>query len=438
MYLVVENVRGFSDRHKIPIKPLTVLVGENSAGKSTLLAILAAALHPEFPFGDNLFNRPPFELGSFDTIATYKGGKYGRADHFTIGVAQEGNPQIEVCATFVSYLGAPRLKTYRVADPTSILTAEFSLSESLVSITFTQVIPGSKPLKLDVSFDAPQFAKALGPDYFVHMLARRLADQSRSNSNDLGSPQQQQVLNSMIALTQEARSLVRRVVPLAPLRTKPHRTYDEIIDEFNPGGDHVPLILARAMAEAGQAKGRAEKIADGLQRFGLASGLFSAINIKRMGKRPSDPFQVMVKGPGPAVNLVDVGYGVSQALPIIVDAILASTRDTLLVQQPEVHLHPRAQAALGSFFAQEVAKNKKSFVIETHSDYLLDRIRMAIGNEEISRDKVQIVFLERKNLTFNAYPINLDSRGSVVDPPDRYRAFFLEEEMSLLSRGGKN
>ena len=70
---------------------LTVLIGENSAGKSTLLALLAAVFHREFPLNENLFNRAPFELGSFDTIATYKGGKYGRAEKFTIGRGGPGN-----------------------------------------------------------------------------------------------------------------------------------------------------------------------------------------------------------------------------------------------------------------------------------------------------------------------------------------------------------
>src|SRR5881396_1662040 len=75
-------------------------------------------------------------------------------------------------------------------------------------------------------------------------------------------------------------------------------------------------------------------------------------------------------------NLVDVGYGVSQALPILVDTLQRPAADEVfLLQQPEVHLHPRAQAELGSFFVSQAGK-KRRFVIETHSDYLVDRVRM--------------------------------------------------------------
>ena len=270
-------------------------------------------------------------------------------------------------------------------------------------------------------------------DLLLSSLASQIYDKNR-NLKGRPSKDDETLIHKMFSLVQNLRRLQKRVIPLAPLRTKPHRTYDELIDEFSPGGDHIPLILARVLTAI---DGDGDKIIEGLERFGRASGLFSSIRIKRMGKRPSDPFQVMVQGAGPDVNLVDVGYGVSQALPIVVDAILASSRDTILVQQPEVHLHPRAQAALGSFFAQEVEKNKKSFVIETHSDYLLDRIRIEIGDSRISRDKVQVLFLEKTKMTFKVHPINLDSRGSVIAPPKSYRSFFLTEEMTLLNRGAE-
>jgi predicted ATPase len=88
--------------------------------------------------------------------------------------------------------------------------------------------------------------------------------------------------------------------------------------------------------------------------------------------------QLQVKIAGSGINLVDVGYGVSQVLPIIVDAIREPPRSTFLLQQPEVHLHPRAQAELGSFLGALAKQQQKRFIIETHSDYMIDRIRMDI------------------------------------------------------------
>ena len=82
MELILENVRSFCDRHSIPLRPLTLLVGENSTGKTSFLAMLAQVQGPGFPSTRPAFNIPPFDLGTFDSIATYKRGKYGRADSF--------------------------------------------------------------------------------------------------------------------------------------------------------------------------------------------------------------------------------------------------------------------------------------------------------------------------------------------------------------------
>ena len=90
-------------------------------------------------------------------------------------------------------------------------------------------------------------------------------------------------------------------------------------------------------------------------------------------------------------NLVDVGYGVSQALPILVDTLQRPAADEVfLLQQPEVHLHPRAQAELGSFFVSQAGK-KRRFVIETHSDYLVDRVRMEIRRGNIRAQDVSLL-----------------------------------------------
>ena len=84
MKISLTNVRGFEGAHEFTIRPITILIGENSSGKTTLLAAISAALNSDFPTTENLFNRAPFELGSFDTIATYRGGKYG-ARHIVFG-----------------------------------------------------------------------------------------------------------------------------------------------------------------------------------------------------------------------------------------------------------------------------------------------------------------------------------------------------------------
>jgi hypothetical protein len=138
-----------------------------------------------------------------------------------------------------------------------------------------------------------------------------------------------------------------RPYAFAPIRTSPKRTYEPFIDSPSPEGAHVPMVLASIASK--QAR-RWSSIRTAMDNFGRESGLFSDVEIRRLGSNKSDPFQILVRPTKQAFNLTDVGYGVSQVLPIIVDSLNNSKESIFLLQQPEVHLHPRAQAELGSFF----------------------------------------------------------------------------------------
>ena len=174
------------------------------------------------------------------------------------------------------------------------------------------------------------------------------------------------------------------------------------------------------------------KLRSGLKEFGSESGLFAEIEVVQKGKKESDPFQVGIRSGGPPFNLVDVGYGVSQALPILVDTLLrSSAHQDFLLQQPEVHLHPRAQAELGSFFARQADKRRR-FIVETHSDYLVDRIRMEVRRGTLLAEDVSILYFDRKQTGAIIHSLELDRHGSIKNPPPGFRQFFLDEERDLL------
>lgn len=418
MKLLLENVRGFADKHELNIKPLTILVGENSSGKTTLLSALFVALQSDFPTAD-AFNRSPFELGSFDTIATYRGGKYGRAPNFSIGWESDEQDAHSVKAKFESHLGIPRIAEIEVTKRGSSLfgnmkTQEWAIRENS-GLPATFKIPASET-----------FTPSLND------LVRQVFEQQNARGSKGEKPHRPFNIETLFELTTVGNRLRPRVTALAPLRTRPHRTYDELIEEFKPEGDHIPLVLARALSSDGKVD---RDLASALEAFGKASGLFSSIKVRRMGRQPSDPFQLRVKSAGPDANLVDVGYGISQALPVLVDSILAPKGRIVLVQQPEVHLHPKAQAALGTFFGQFAKGSGKRFVIETHSDYLVDRVRMEVANGMIAASDVNICFLDRKGLDVAIHQLELDGLGNIVNAPAAYRSFFLEEEMRVMFRG---
>jgi predicted ATPase len=109
----------------------------------------------------------------------------------------------------------------------------------------------------------------------------------------------------------------------------------------------------------------------------------------------------------------------------------AAGHELFLLQQPEVHLHPRAQAELGSFFASQARKDRK-FVIETHSDHLVDRVRMEVRRKKLKPEDVSLLYFERGKHGATIHNLELDRNGGIVNPPEGYRQFFLNEERDLL------
>jgi predicted ATPase len=193
-------------------------------------------------------------------------------------------------------------------------------------------------------------------------------------------------------------------------------------------------MLARLLSEEPMSA-TGERVRVALEEFGEESGLFREVEVKKLGKGSEEPFQVQVSVGGPKVNLIDVGYGVSQSLPLIVQSMTrgANNSNLLLIQQPEVHLHPRAQAALGTFFARLVSGSRDTILIETHSDFLVDRVRQEVARGTLKPEQVQLLFFDKPKVETTIYPIQLDAQGNVEGAPESYRTFFLEEELRLLS-----
>jgi len=427
MDIVLEHVRSFARRCEIPLRPLTLLVGENSTGKSTFLAVAAAVLDRRgFPWSP-AFNSPPYSLGNFDTIATYKGGKYGRDQQFTMGIRYdvgEGRSH-ETIATYANEHGQVILSGFRSCD--ADITGELSLDQNRFRFEVCQTTDGAAPLRADFEGELPG---AVSRDT---MLGFTIWNQVLEASREKEFAKQPAFLRRVHEVLEVGPPFMG-CHSLAPIRSKPRRTYDEFSEEYSPEGDHIPTLIARLLASA-EKRSEGARLRDALVHFGQESGLFRKLDVKRLGKQLTDPFQIQVSVAGPLVNLTDVGYGVSQVLPVVVQSVLKSRHGIYLLQQPEVHLHPRAQAALGTFFADMARRGDRTFVVETHSDHLVDRVRYEVAQGRISRDRVMILFFDKPGLETEVTPIQLDDQGNVVDAPASYRRFFLEEEFRLFARG---
>ncbi|MBK7351865.1 MAG: AAA family ATPase [Gemmatimonadetes bacterium] len=423
--LHLENVRTFAGAHEIALAPLTIITGENSTGKSTILASLASALDGEtFPFAPS-FNRPPFNLGTFDTIATSKGGR--RSAYFRVGVSSDIQRPREPAAVLATYRGREGL--------VELDSVEIAAKERHVNIrmaptdgTFHRgVVSVRRPgLEMSQPFRIPRRqveSRSITP--YDLATAIRFATQD-DDANDVHL-----LVNEIFSMGWAISA--GQVVPLAPIRSTPQRTYGTLTDAFEPTGDHIPFMIERLLSRREESR-EGRTLARALLRFGKDSGLFDEITVRHLGRKATDPFQILVNHGTRASNLIDVGYGVSQALPLVVQSVLTARKGLLLLQQPEVHLHPRAQAALGSFFASLAGDGNRQFVIETHSDFVIDRIRLSVAKGSLPPDSVAILFLERTGQETVVHRLTLDVHGNIVDAPTSYKAFFLQEELTLLSR----
>ena len=427
--LILEDFRCFAGRHEVPIRPLTLLVGENSTGKTSFLAAMRAAHDLRTGTAPD-FNEEPFLLGSYDQIANYRGGSAPRAKAFAIGqesIAKSRlsprtrrrvpGKQMRIEASFTSDKAQPAVSHFSVAFGEHALQLTSTGERAVVSFSVGPQVLITREVRADLWTAHLRF-----PDDFWFNL-RRAIDRPRELNDDGLTDEEQEHFD---ALTGSARyGMDARPYAFAPIRSSPRRTYDPTKEVRDPEGSHTPMMLARLLENGAKSEFR-----QAIERFGFDSGLYSRLGIRKLGRTGSDPFQIEVKQPsgGRARNLVDVGYGVSQAIPIIADCLSAEPTSALLIQQPEVHLHPRAQAAMGSFFAQLAASERNQLVVETHSDYLVDRIRMDVRDERIRPSDVVILYFEQGRGSVDIYPIELDAAGRVVGVPDGYRSFFMEEQ----------
>ena len=109
-----------------------------------------------------------------------------------------------------------------------------------------------------------------------------------------------------------------------------------------------------------------------------------------------------------ALAFSDVGKGISQVLPIIA-AVHGERGKLILVEQPEIHLHPKLQADIADIFINDQESDQNKYIIETHSENLLLRLQSKVRNGKLSPDDVQIIYLEKnKNGDINPITIKLD------------------------------
>lgn len=135
------------------------------------------------------------------------------------------------------------------------------------------------------------------------------------------------------------------------------------------------------------------------------------------------------------LDITDVGFGISQVLPVIIQGFLSEPDSLTIIEQPEIHLHPKMQADLADLFIDIVNLEKEKFLlIETHSEYFLKRLRRRIAEGKISNDDVKIYLIHQDSIENYSYieDLNIEKGGAFKYPKDYYGGELLKDSTEFM------
>jgi hypothetical protein len=213
---------------------------------------------------------------------------------------------------------------------------------------------------------------------------------------------------------------------LGPLRQHPRRIYrwggNEPGDVGRDGGEAVQALLATR-----EGPRTVPRVREWLKRMNL----IDALRIEPIAPNRKDYEIRLRKSHASAeVLLPDVGFGVSQILPVLVLCYYAAEGSTLILEQPELHLHPAAQSELGDLLIEVVNERKLQIIVESHSEHLLRRIQRRVAEGAFEAKDASIYFCEIENGESKARELELTDDGFIKNWP---KDFFGDEMGDLAA-----
>lgn len=220
---------------------------------------------------------------------------------------------------------------------------------------------------------------------------------------------------------------LKKIIYLGPIRRLARRDYicsGRMPTEIKDNGEMTieALITSAVVSGAVGGKGRRSLDPDSLwsktifwlRQMQLATGL----RVNRLGD--SERYELLVENGDSISNLKDVGVGVSQVLPIIIAALFAERGHIVILEEPESHLHPLAQSQLANLFSRVSRMQGVQFIVETHSEHLFRRMQTLIAEKQISPIGAAMYFVERHEKAASMRELEVDDLGRVKNWPEGF------------------
>ena len=465
--LRLKNFKAFEDTGAIQFKPMTVLAGPNSGGKSSILQsllLLKQTLEgpPELDlnlegrymqfsgFNELTFGKPPLSrcevTFTFETETPMPQNVAPR--YFPMSVRPEDSEYVPLHGKVdLSF----RYK--RRDDRPSVVLNRFQISSELLGNKGPQIEGRLRNRNYQVSMSGEGLRlpdqhqgrriKTVHGTYFIpHFLVFEEEQNERSHSHASLDP----IFGNLLSDLQH--DIEDNLKYLGPLRERPRRGYlhsGNNMIEIGESGQYAAQILwlekDKMISYLADLDGEPERVTlmAAVNDAFIKLGMLQTVDVK---SEQSIMYQILFPIGEPnsrkAVTIADVGFGVSQILPILVLGLRSSSSSLLFFEQPEIHLHPKVQANLADFLLT-LAKQDRQMVIETHSDHFINRLRRRIAEDPTDelREKVSILFVQPPHDGQGASiePLQMDRFGIIENWPPNFLPEAANEAEAIFVAG---
>jgi hypothetical protein len=237
-----------------------------------------------------------------------------------------------------------------------------------------------------------------------------------------------------MSVTENIRWQIARIIHLPGLRGTPERSYSlAAVGGTFPGTFNHYAASAISRWEADENRDKLKEVSSDLERLGLTWKVAAKrLNDTQVELQVGRLAHAVKGGAHDLVNIADVGFGVSQTFPVIAALHTARAGQLVYLEQPEIHLHPRAQFVMAEVLAN-AAKRGVRVVVETHSSLLLLGVQTLVAEGKLSPDVVKLHWFSRgDDGATKITSVDLDEKGRFGDWPEDFDDVTLKAQNRYL------